>query len=141
MEGPIEETIKGSHTWKKGVLYDSYIIQADSIVICDKAFYDCRGLTSIKCPNGLQAIGSSAFAGCLSLKNVDLNYGLLEVGDDAFKDCKSLKSFYVPGSVSYISNNAFEGSGIGIIFTDFGDKERVKTILPKYVDIIEELPF
>ena len=72
---------------------------------------------------------------------MDLNYGLLEVGDNAFKDCKSLKSIYVPESVSYIASNAFEGSGIGIIFTDFGDKERVKTILPEYVDIIEELPF
>ena len=141
LEGPVEETKKGSHTWKKGVLHDSYDIQADTIVICDKAFFDCRGLTSIKCPNSLQTIGTDAFAGCWSLKDVDLNYGLLEIGDDAFKDCKSLKYIHVPGSISYIASNAFEGSGIGVIFTDKGDEKRVKTILPKYVDIIEELPF
>ena len=69
------------------------------------------------------------------------NEGLLEIGNDAFKDCKSLKSIHIPRSVSYIASNAFEGSGIGIIFTDYGDEKRVKTILPQYVDIIEELPF
>ena len=141
LEGPIEETIKGSHTWKKGVLYDSYDIKAGTIVICDKAFFDCRGLTSIKCPNSLKAIGTCAFANCWSLKDVRFNEGLLEIGNDAFKDCKSLKSIHIPRSVSYIASNAFEGSGIGIIFTDYGDEKRVKTILPQYVDIIEELPF
>lgn len=141
LEGPLEKTIKGSHTWKKGILYDSYDIKAGTIVICDKAFFDCRGLTSIKCPNSLKAIGIGAFANCWSLKDVGFNEGLLEIGNDAFKDCKSLKSIHIPRSVSYIASNAFEGSGIGIIFTDYGDEKRVKTILPQYVDIIEELPF
>ena len=102
LEGPVEETKKGSHTWKKGVLFDSYSIRPETIVICDKAFFDCRGLTSINCPNSLQAIGSGAFSSCWSLKEVRLNSGLLEIGNDAFKDC---------------------------------------TILPRYVNIIEELPF
>ena len=141
LEAPVEEHKKGTHTWRKGILNDSYIILADTIVICDKAFFDCRGLTSIKCPSSLRAIGSAAFQNCWSLKEVNLNYGLLEIGDDAFKDCKSLKYIHIPGSISYIASNAFEGSGISIIYTDYGDEKRVKTILPQYVDIIEELPF
>ena len=72
---------------------------------------------------------------------MNLNYGLLEIGDDAFKDCKSLKYIHIPGSISYIASNAFEGSGISIIYTDYGDEKRIKTILPRYVNIIEELPF
>ena len=142
IEGPVEETKKGIHIWKKGVLYDSYNIHSDTVAICDKAFFDCRGLTSIKCPKSLQTIGKCAFQNCWSLKEVNLNYGLLEICDYAFKDCKGLKSINIPGSISYVASNAFEGSGIGIIYTDFGDVERVKTMLPQYGNIIiEELPF
>ncbi len=141
LEAPVEKLVKGSHTWRKGVLYNSYIILEGTIVICDKAFFDCRGLTSINCPNSLQAIGSGAFSSCWSLKEVRLNSGLLEIGNDAFKDCKSLKHIHIPRSISYIASNAFEGSGISIIYTDYGDEKRIKTILPRYVNIIEELPF
>jgi formylglycine-generating enzyme required for sulfatase activity len=141
LEGPVEETIKGSHTWKKGVLYDSYIIQADTIVICDKAFFDCRGLTSIKCPNSLQAIGAGAFQNCWSLKEVILNYGILEIGDDAFKDCKSLNSILIPDSISYIARSAFDGSSLNTIYTSLGNGKRLKSMLPNYFDRIEELPF
>ena len=141
IEGPIGEKVKGTHIWKSGTLNDAYIIKEGTIVICDKAFFDCRGLTSIKCPNTLQTIGAGAFQNCWSLNSVDYNYGLLEIGDNAFKDCKSLKSIHVPGSVSYIANNSFEGSGIRLIFADHGDGERVKTLLPQYIDIIDELPF
>ncbi len=142
IESPVEETKKGIHIWKKGILYDSYNIHSDTVIICDKAFFDCRGLTSIKCPKSLQAIGKSAFQNCWSLNEVNLNYGLLEICDNAFKDCKSLKSIHIPGSISYIASNAFEGSGIGYIYTDYGDVKRVKTILPQYENIIiEELPF
>lgn len=142
IEGPVEETKKGIHIWKKGVLYDSYNIHADTVVVCDKAFFDCRGLTSIKCPKSLQSIGKGVFQNCWGLKEVYLNYGLLEIGDDAFKDCKNLKSIHIPRSVSHIASNAFVGSGIGIIYTDYGDDKRIKSLLPQYGKIIiEELPF
>ena len=141
LKGPIEENKRGYHIWNKSILNGSYSILQGTVSICDKAFFDCRGLTSIKCPNSLKAIGIGAFANCWSLKDVGFNEGLLEIGNDAFKDCKSLKSIHIPRSVSYIASNAFEGSGIGIIFSDYGDVKRVKTILPQYVDIIEELPF
>ena len=124
MVAPVEKLVKGSHTWRKGVLYNSYIILEGTIVICDKAFFDCRGLTSINCPNSLQAIGSGAFSSCWSLKEVRLNSGLLEIGNDAFKDCKSLKHIHIPRSISYIASNAFEGSGISIIYTDYGDEKQ-----------------
>lgn len=141
VEGPIGETVKEGHIWKSGILNDAYEIKEGTIVICDKAFFDCRGLSSIKCPKTLQAIGLGAFQNCWSLKKVDLNYGMLEIDNYAFKDCKSLKNIYIPGSISYIASDAFEGSGIRFIFVDHGDGERVKTLLPQYVDIIDELPF
>lgn len=141
LEGPVVETLKGTHIWKKGILKGSYNIYADTLVVCDKAFFDCRELTSIKCPLTLQVIGEGAFSGCWNLKEVDLNYGLLEIRDKAFKDCKSLHSIYIPKSLTYIAKDAFDGSGLNLIYTSNGDKNRIGSMLPHYNGIIEELPF
>ena len=72
---------------------------------------------------------------------MNLNYGLLEIGDEAFKDCKSLNSIFLPESLSYIARSAFDGSGLNTIYTSFGNGKRLKSMLPNYVDRIEELPF
>ena len=98
-------------------------------------------MTSIKCPLTLQVIGEGAFSGCWNLKEVDLNYGLLEIRDKAFKDCKSLHSIYIPKSLTYIAKDAFDGSGLNLIYTSNGDKNRIGSMLPHYNGIIEELPF
>lgn len=139
LEGPVEETVKGAHIWKKGIINDSYIILEGTLVICDKAFFDCRWLTSIKCPNSLTAIGAGAFQNCWSLKVVRLNNKLLEIGDNAFKNCKSLYSIHIPESVTYIAKNAFEGSGLNIIFTSHRNKKRIESMLPNF-RIGEEFP-
>ncbi len=39
--------------------------------ICDNAFYDCNGLTSVTIPNSVTSIGSSAFYDCTSLTSVN----------------------------------------------------------------------
>ena len=141
LEGPVKETTRGSHIWKTGVLKNSYYIQEGALVVCDKAFFDCRGLISIKCPNSLMAIGTSAFANCLDLKEVDLGCHILEIGDNAFKNCKSLHSIYIPESLTYIAKDAFDSSGLNKIYTCYGDKKRIESMLPHYYEIIEELPF
>lgn len=141
LEAPVKELVKGSHTWRKSILNGSYIIPNGTIVICDKAFFDCRELTSITCPYSLKAIGAGAFSSCWGLKKVFLNYDLLEIGDEAFNNCKYLRSIIIPERISYISKNAFKGSGIVEIFTIPGEKTRIESMLPDYKDIIKELPF
>ena len=141
LEGPIEDTIKGSHTWKKGVLTDSYFIQVGTKVICDKAFFDCRGLVSVILSNSIEAIRARAFSNCLRLSSVVLNNGLISIGNEAFSNCKSLSSVTIPSSVKSIGKDAFKGSCINVIYTSNGDKSRVASMLPNYIEIIEELPF
>ena len=141
LEGPIEETVKGSHTWKKGIINDSYNIMDGTLVICDKAFFNCKELISVKCPISLMAIGARAFQNCKQLREVHLNSKLLEICDEAFKNCKSLNSIFIPKSLSYIAKNAFDGSSLNAIYTCYGDKKRIRLMLPHHIDIIEELPF
>lgn len=141
IEGPVKETQKGVHIWKTGVLINSYTIPDGVLSICDKAFFDCRYLISIKCPDSLMAIGTSAFQNCWDLKEVNLGHNIMKIGNKAFKNCKSLHSIYIPESLTYVAKDSFEDSGLNIIYTNYGDRNRIESMLPNYKDIIEELPF
>ena len=141
LEGPTEKTMIGGHIWKKGLLAISYYVQEGTKAICDRAFFDFRGMVSIKWPNSIEYIGDRAFFNCWSLSSVELNNGLISIGIEAFKNCKSLHSIHIPYSLKYIGEKCFDGSGLKIIFVDFGDKKRVVSMLPEYKDIIAELPF
>ena len=141
LEEPIELTKKGTHIWKKGLIDSSYIIPAGTIYICDKAFFDCRGLSSIKMPTSIKAIGSNAFESCRDLKSIDLNYGIEIIGNNVFKNCTNLTSILIPRTILSIGKDIFEGSSVNHIYSCYGDSHRIKTLIPQYKDIIEELPF
>ena len=141
IEGPVKETQKGAHIWKIGVLKNSYNIPEGVLSICDKAFFDCRHLISIRCPDCLMAIGAGAFQNCLDLKEVKLGNSIMKIGNKAFKNCKSLHSIFIPESLTYVAKDSFEDSGLNIIYTSYGDKNRIESMLPNYKEIIEELPF
>ena len=49
-------------------------------MIGSRAFANCKGLTSIRIPDGVASIGSSAFNGCTSVTNVYIGSGVIELG-------------------------------------------------------------
>ena len=53
----------------------NYVVKAGTIVICDKAFEDCSGLTSVTIPNSVKSIGDHAFYKCSSLKDIIIPSG------------------------------------------------------------------
>ncbi|MBR6169159.1 MAG: leucine-rich repeat protein [Bacteroidaceae bacterium] len=98
--------------------------------IGQKAFEDCKGLTSISIPKSITTIGSNAFYGCtglstitipdditiiesglfkdcVNLTSVIIPEGITTIGGDSFFGCKSLASIMIPESVTSIGNNAF----------------------------------
>ena len=98
--------------------------------IGQKAFEDCKGLTSISIPKSITTIGSNAFYGCtglstitipdditiiesglfkdcVNLTSVIIPEGITTIGGDSFFGCKSLPSIMIPESVTSIGNNAF----------------------------------
>ena len=60
--------------------------------IGDRAFEDCRSLTSITIPEGVTKIGNSAFNECISLTSVTIPKSVTSIGDYAFYECSSLTS-------------------------------------------------
>jgi hypothetical protein len=61
-------------------------------LIGEKAFNDCRNLTSVTIPNSVTSIGDSAFFGCRSLASVTIGNGVTMIGKHAFANCSSIKT-------------------------------------------------
>ena len=74
----------------------------------EKAFEDCKSLTSVTLPKGLKEIGTKAFYNCKALTSVTLPKGLAQIGESAFVGCDSLTSIVIPESVEKIGISAFD---------------------------------
>ena len=87
----------------------------DSVTsIRDKAFENCSGLTSISIPDSVTEIGDCAFECCSSLTSISISNTITYIGGDIFYGCSSLTSISIPGSVTSIGDatlleGAFEG--------------------------------
>ncbi|MBR4729652.1 MAG: leucine-rich repeat domain-containing protein [Prevotella sp.] len=75
--------------------------------IGNKAFYGCRGLTSITIPNSVTSIGDNAFFRCSSLTSIAIPNSVTSICDNAFDGCSGLTSITIPNSVTFIGGYAF----------------------------------
>ena len=84
--------------------------------IGDKAFYDCRGLTSVTIPQSVTSIGDRAFDECIHLKTLsfgensfgeNIETNIKTIGNYAFFHCNNLESVTIPQSVTSIGREAF----------------------------------
>lgn len=75
--------------------------------ISERAFQECKNLTSVTIPNSVTSIGNSAFRGCTSLASVTIGNGVISIENNAFYDCSSLTSITIPDSVTSIGGYAF----------------------------------
>ena len=78
------------------------------IAIGEKAFYECKSISSIIIPNTVISIGDLAFYGCESLSSITIPNSVKSIGVFAFEDCISLTKITIPNSVTNIGRGAFE---------------------------------
>ena len=76
-------------------------------VICENAFYDCRGLGSVTIPEGVVRLGTEAFNNCRNLTELAIPGSVKQIDPRAFSDCRGLTEITIPGSVTNIGYNAF----------------------------------
>ena len=101
------EVIVGwSETEGGSIVAGSYTVPVGGSVL----YAICEPINWMKTPRDLTAIQKEAFAGT-RLAYVYCRNGVGKIGDKAFADCADLKVIRIPGSVTSISANAFEGCG------------------------------
>ena len=96
-----EITIPSSITYKN--------VQYSVNSIGKKAYYECKGLTSVSIPNSITDIKSEAFSGCTSLTYFKGGNFLTKIGYNAFYGCSNLTTFDIPNTVTEIGKYAFCG--------------------------------
>lgn len=67
--------------------------------IGDRAFYYCRGLTSVTIPVSVESIGNYAFYWC-DITSITIPDSVESIGSDAFSGCSGLTSVYYTGGVA-----------------------------------------
>ena len=77
--------------------------------IGEKAFYYCKGLTSVTIPESVKEIGGNAFRNCAGLTTLALPSGLTTIGYSAFFGCTGLTSVNIPAGVTVIEPYTFYG--------------------------------
>ncbi len=85
-----------------------YIIKPRTQVICDDAFSDCIGLTSVIIPNSVTHIGFEAFLGCTGLTSIEIPESVTHIHHNAFDRCRNLRSVTISSPVIYLGIWAFK---------------------------------
>ena len=90
----------------ESVTYNSNTYSVTSIG--DKAFSNCRDLSTVSIPLSVTSIGNGAFIGCTSLYSVTIiGNSVTSIGNSAFNYCTRLTSIKIPNSVTTIGGLVF----------------------------------
>lgn len=89
------------------------------LTIGNGCFYGCDSLTTVKLPEGLEAIGNFAFAECTALRGMYIPESVTSLGEGAFYHCAELEAICLTGYVRTIGEDAFSqcDSLVHIFFT------------------------
>ena len=107
----------------RGCSLKSVSIPTSVTFIDYRAFFGCKGLTTIDLPKSLTTIGDGAFDDCHNLTCITIPKNVTSIGDGAFSSCSDLEYIIceapIPPSVS--GSNTFEGVNKRIpVYVPFG---------------------
>lgn len=75
--------------------------------IGERAFLNCKKITSVTIPESVTSIGMMAFYNCTNLTSITIPKSVTGIGNKAFYGCSSLTNIMIPENVTSIGYNAF----------------------------------
>lgn len=97
----------GAYTGSSDLTVPATIDGMQVLSIGDGCFYGCDDLTSVKLPEGLEAIGDYAFAECSAMRGMYTPESVTAIGAYAFYRCSSMEAICLTGYVQSIGESAF----------------------------------
>ena len=91
----------------------------------DKAFYNCKSITTVHFPNDITFNSSSVsiFSRCTGLTSFVFPESMTEIPDYMFYNCTNLKSITIPEHITKIGSYAFQNTGLTSIVIPENVKE------------------
>lgn len=99
----------GSVVIPESVIYKNQEVKI--VRIGERAFYNCKLLTSVILSNSISEIGNEAFYNCLDLKSVSIPNSVATIGSWTFYGC-GLEYIDIPASVTKIGDYAFSATDL-----------------------------
>ena len=87
----------------------NYVVKAGTRVICDWAFEDCSGLTSVTIPNSVTSIGNWVFKDCIALTSVTIPTSVTSIGKRAFAGCSEITHPIIVNDMFVFLPQSYEG--------------------------------
>lgn len=75
--------------------------------IGERAFYNCKNLTTLDIPESVNTIENSTFMFCSNLKDINIPNSITFIGSEAFYYCSKLTSINIPEGVDSIRSETF----------------------------------
>jgi len=102
-KGSPAERFFGIHLPRVNILYTDELLNPALVLPSamkelDEEAFAGAGVTTVKCPQGMTAIGKRAFADCSSLKWIIIPASVNSISDDAFANCSGFVIYGVDGS-------------------------------------------
>ena len=119
-------------------------INEGTLVIADKAFENCTGLTSVTIPNSVTSIGDNAFYKCKGLTSITIGNSVTSIGNYAFSDCSGLTAVHISDLAAWCNIDFASWSSNPLYFAKllYLDGELVKDIvIPEGVENIKNHVF
>ena len=77
------------------------------VTVAEEAFLDCKDLSKVTIPEGVETIEDNAFSGCAALSTLQLPQSLKVIGEKSFEGC-ALSSVNIYVNVESIGYDAFQ---------------------------------
>lgn len=104
---PNDVTCIGLHAFEEATI-ETIKLPNELIAIGSSAFADCKNLRNIVIPNNVETIGYMAFWGCTNLYSILMPESLSKIESGTFDHCINLREFTIEKNVQEIAEDAFD---------------------------------